>query len=205
MQAFTQHHGIVMPLNRDNVDTDAIIPASYLKSVSRTGYAEGLFSYWRYRSGSREPDPNFELNMPRYGEATILLARTNFGCGSSREHAPWALYEYGFRTVIAASFADIFYNNCFNVGVLPIRLPEKSIQTLFEEIEATPGYALFVDLEAQSVLAPNGHTYSFDIDPFRKSILLQGLDPVARTLQFKDEITAFEVQRQTIAPWYDVV
>lgn len=204
MQAFTVHQGIVMPLDRSNVDTDAIIPASYLKAVTRTGFAEGLFTYWRYLGNSRQPDPQFVLNMPRYQNATILLARENFGCGSSREHAPWALYEYGFRAVIASSFADIFYNNCFNVGILPLRLAPESIDVLFQEVEASEGYTLTIDLPQQIVTTPSGQTIAFEIEPFRKHGLVQGLDAIERTLQLQVDIAAFEASRKASAPWYDV-
>ncbi|GHO58100.1 3-isopropylmalate dehydratase small subunit [Ktedonobacter robiniae] len=203
MEAFTQHQGIVMPLDRENVDTDAIIPASYLKMVTRTGYAEGLFTNWRYLGKTREPDPTFVLNMPRYREASVILSRTNFGCGSSREHAPWALYEYGFRAIIAVGFADIFYNNCFNVGILPVCLPENVIQSLFDAVEATPGYTLTIDLASQRVVTPDEQVYSFDINPFRKDVLMQGLDAVARTLRFQEDIAAFEASRKESTPWYE--
>ena len=204
MEPLTIHRGLVMPLDRANVDTDAIIPASYLKLVARTGFAQGLFTNWRYLDGSGQPDPTFVLNMPRYQGATVLLARDNFGCGSSREHAPWALYEYGFRVIIAPSFADIFYNNCFSVGILPVRLPADIVQSLFEEVETTTGYTLTVNLPIQSVTTPNGSTYPFEIAPFRKETLLQGLDAIARTLQLEQDIAAFEARRNATAPWYIV-
>lgn len=202
MQAFTTHHGIVAPLDRSNVDTDAILPATYLKSVTRTGFAEGLFTYWRYLGQSRQPDPNFVLNMSRYQHATILLTRENFGCGSSREHAPWALYEYGFRAVIASSFADIFSTNCFNVGILPLQLAAESIHMLFDAVEATEGYTLTISLPEQVVIAPQGQIFPFEIDPFRKNVLMQGLDMIERTLQFQQDIAAFEAQHNATVPWY---
>ena len=202
MQAFTQHSGLVMPLDRANVDTDAIIPASYLKAITRTGFADGLFSNWRYLQHSQTPDPNFPLNMPRYQSATILITRENFGCGSSREHAPWALYEYGFRVLIAPSFADIFYNNCFNVGILPIYLAAEQVQNLREATAATPGYHLKVDLVTQTINQPGGENLPFEIEPARKEILLRGGDTITYTLQFQDEIAAYETRRQATTPWY---
>jgi 3-isopropylmalate/(R)-2-methylmalate dehydratase small subunit len=204
MEALTIHRGKVMPLDRVNVDTDAIIPAEYLKSVTRTGYADGLFTNWRYRSGTREPNPDFVLNMLRYQGATILLARENFGCGSSREHAPWALYEYGFRVIIAPSFGDIFYNNCFSVGILPVCLAPDTIQYFFEEIEKAAGYILTVDLPAQVITTPAQKAFSFEIAPFRKEALVQGLDAIDRTLQFQDDIATFEAQRSVSTPWYEL-
>ncbi len=202
MEAFTTHHGIAMPLDRINVNTDDILPARYLTAITRSGYAHALFTNWRYLNNSKQPDPAFELNMPRYQGATILLARENFGCGSSREHAPWALQEYGFRAIIAPSFADIFYNNCLNIGLLPVHLDADSVQSLFEEIETTEGYTLTVDLAAQSVATPTGRILSFDIDPFRKETILQGLDAVGRTLHLQeDKIAAYEERRRTELPW----
>jgi 3-isopropylmalate/(R)-2-methylmalate dehydratase small subunit len=203
MEPLTIHRGLVMPLDRANVDTDAIIPASYLKSVTRSGFAQGLFTNWRYLNESGQPDPTFVLNMPRYQGATVLLARENFGCGSSREHAPWALYEYGFRVVIAPSFADIFYNNCFSVGILPVHLPSTLVQSLFEEVEATPGYTLTIDLITQSITTPAAQASPFEIAPFRRETLLHGLDAIGHTLQFEPDITAFEDHRNAATPWYD--
>ncbi len=203
MNALTIHHGKVVPLDRANVDTDAIIPAEYLKAIARTGFADGLFTNWRYLGQSREPNPDFVLNMPRYQGATILLARENFGCGSSREHAPWALYEYGFRVIIAPSFADIFYNNCFNVGILPVQLSPESVQFLFSEISTTAEYTLTIDLVRQTITTPGQHTFSFEIEPFRKETLVQGLDAIARTLRLQDDIATFEAHRRETAPWYD--
>lgn len=202
MEPFTIHRGLVMPLDRANVDTDAIIPASYLKAVTRTGFAQGLFTNWRYLDESGQPNPTFVLNMPRYQSASVLLARENFGCGSSREHAPWALYEYGFRVVIAPSFADIFYNNCFSVGILPVRPPAATVQALFEQVESTPGYTLTVDLPAQSIITPSAQTHTFEIAPYRKDALLNGLDAIAHTLQFEQDITAFEERREAASSWY---
>lgn len=203
MDALTIHHGKVVPLDRANVDTDAIIPAEYLKAIARTGFADGLFTNWRYLGQSREPNPDFVLNMPRYQGATILLARENFGCGSSREHAPWALYEYGFRVIIAPSFADIFYNNCFNVGILPVQLSPESVQFLFSEVSTTAEYTLTIDLVRQTITTPGQHTFSFEIEPFRKETLVQGLDAIARTLRLQDDIATFEAHRRETAPWYD--
>jgi len=196
MEALTIHHGTVVPLDRANVNTDAIIPAEYLKAIARTGFADGLFTNWRYLRNTREPNPDFVLNMPRYQGATILLTRENFGCGSSREHAPWALYEYGFRVIIASSFADIFYNNCFNVGILPVRLSPHVVQFLFHRAETVAGYTLTIDLVSQVITTPGQETFSFEIEPFRKEALVQGLDAIARTLQFQDDITTFEAQRR---------
>ena len=203
MDALTIHHGKVVPLDRANVDTDAIIPAEYLKAIARTGFADGLFTNWRYLGQSREPNSDFVLNMPRYQGATILLARENFGCGSSREHAPWALYEYGFRVIIAPSFADIFYNNCFNVGILPVQLSPESVQFLFSEVSTTAEYTLTIDLVRQTITTPGQHTFSFEIEPFRKETLVQGLDAIARTLRLQDDIATFEAHRRETAPWYD--
>jgi 3-isopropylmalate/(R)-2-methylmalate dehydratase small subunit len=204
MEPLTIHRGLVMPLDRANVDTDAIIPASYLKAVTRTGFAQGLFTNWRYLDESGQADPAFVLNMPRYRDATVLLARENFGCGSSREHAPWALYEYGFRVLIAPSFADIFYNNCFSVGILPMHLPDIVVQSLFTEVETTTSYTLTIDLQTQSITTPAALTYPFEIAPFRRETLLHGLDAIAHTLQFEPDITSFEARQNTVMPWYDV-
>src|SRR5258708_20319362 len=192
MDALTIPHGKVVPLDRANVDTDAIIPAEYLKAIARTGFAEGLFTNWSYLGESREPNPDFVLNMPRYQGATILLARENFGCGSSRDHAPWVLYEYGFRVIIAPSFADIFYNNCFNVGILPVQLSPESVQFLFSEVSTTAEYTLTIDLVRQTITTPGQHTFSFEIEPFRKETLVQGLDAIARTFRLPNAIPPFE-------------
>ncbi|MCS6925308.1 MAG: 3-isopropylmalate dehydratase small subunit [Candidatus Binatia bacterium] len=200
MEAFTVLTGLVAPLDRVNVDTDQIIPKQYLKTIKRTGLREGLFSDWRYGKDGT-PDPDFFLNHPRYQGATILLTRDNFGCGSSREHAPWALLDYGFRCIIAPSFADIFYNNCFKNGMLPVVLPTDVVSQLFREVEAQPGYRLTVDLAAQTVTTPSGTQFSFAIDPFRKHCLLNGLDEIGLTLQHEAEITAYEQRRKQEAPW----
>jgi 3-isopropylmalate/(R)-2-methylmalate dehydratase small subunit len=191
-----------MPLNRVNVNTDEITPARFLTTIKKTGFAEALFANWRYLGNGNTPNPDFVLNKARYQGASILVAGDNFGCGSSREHAPWALAQYGFRTLIAPSFADIFYNNCFSNGILPLTLDEATIESFFKEIEATPGYTLSVDLEAQTVTKPDQHVLHFEIDPFRKDRLLKGLDMVGWTLQFNDDITAYEQHRRQEAPWY---
>ena len=198
-----------MPLDRANVDTDAIIPKQFLKSIKRSGFGQNLFDEWRYLdhgepgmdAASRKPNPEFLLNLPRYRGAQILLARANFGCGSSREHAPWALQDYGFEVVIAPSFADIFFNNCFKIGLLPIVLDAAIVEKLFCEVEATEGYRLAVDLEGQSVTTPEGESFSFDIDPFRKHCLLNGLDEIGLTLQLADKIRLFEEQHRAAYPW----
>ena len=204
MHAFTIHDGLVVPLDRAHVNTDDIIPARYLTAVERTGFADGLFTNWRYLPESGQPDPAFPLNKPRYQGASILLARDNFGCGSSREHAPWALFEYGFRAIIAPNFADIFYNNCLNIGLLPIPLEADEVQALFAECEAIEGYTLHIDLEQQTVQTPGGHLLHFPIDAFRKDSLLQGLDAIGRTLQQQDRILAYENRRKQETPWYVV-
>ena len=209
MKAFTQHTGLVCPLDRANVDTDQIIPKQFLKSIKRTGFGPNLFDEWRYldigqpnQDNSKRPiNKDFVLNFPRYQGASVLLARENFGCGSSREHAPWALDEYGFRTVIAPSFADIFYNNSFKNGLLPIILKDEEVDALFEQAEATEGYQLTVDLEAQTVTRPDGVQYSFEVDAFRKHCLLNGLDDIGLTLQDQDAIKAFEAKYQQSSPW----
>lgn len=209
MQAFTILDGLVAPLDRANVDTDAIIPKQFLKSIERTGFGENLFDEWRYLDhgepgmdvSKRPVNPDFVLNQARYRGAEILLARRNFGCGSSREHAPWALYEYGFRALVAPSFADIFYNNCFKNGLLPVVLEEDTVDALFKQVEATPGYRLNVNLEAQTVTAPDGELYGFEVDAFKKHCLLNGLDEIGLTLQYSDEIRAYEARRREQAPW----
>ena len=196
MVKFTVLNGLVVPLDRANVDTDQIIPKQYLASIKRTGYGEGLFAEWR-------KDPSFVLNQPRYKGATILLGRKNFGCGSSREHAPWALMDYGFRCVIAPSFADIFFINSFKNGFLPVVLREDEVDSLFHEAAAFPGLRLVVDLERQSVsTADNQKSFRFEIDAFRKYCLLNGLDEIGLTLRHADKIRAFEAQRKTQYPWY---
>ena len=196
MRAFTQHTGLVAPLDRANVDTDQIIPKQYLSSIKRTGFGQGLFADWR-------KDPGFVLNQPRYKGASILLGRKNFGCGSSREHAPWALMDFGFRCVIAPSFADIFHTNSFKNGLLPVELREDEVDRLFHECNAFPGFRLVVDLERQSVSTTNGEaSFHFEIDPFRKYCLVNGLDEIGLTLRHADKIRAFEAQRKAQHPWY---
>lgn len=200
MQAFTTLTGVVAALDRVNVDTDQIIPKQFLKTIKRTGLREGLFFDWRkQKDGS--PDPNFFLNQTRYQGAAILLTRDNFGCGSSREHAPWALLDQGFRCVIASSFADIFYNNCFQNGILPVVLKPEEVQTLMSTVLATPGYELTVDLGNQTVTTPSGTRYRFDLDPFRKDCLYRGLDSIGLTLQHEVAIAAYEARRKAEAPW----
>lgn len=209
MQAFTLHTGLVVPLDRANIDTDAIIPKQFLKSIKRTGFGPNLFDEWRYMDmgqpgvdNSKRPlNPKFVLNEPRYQGASILLARKNFGCGSSREHAPWALQDYGFRCVIAPSFADIFFNNSFKNGFLPIALSEQQVDKLFNEVGGLPGYKLTIDLEKQIVITPAGEAMKFDIDPFRKHCLLNGLDEIGLTLKHADKIRAYEEKRKTTEPW----
>lgn len=209
MQAYNTQTGIVCPLDRSNVDTDQIIPKQFLKSIKRTGFGVNLFDDWRYldegfpgQDHTKRPiNPDFVLNKPRYQGATILLARSNFGCGSSREHAPWALSEYGFRTVIAPSFADIFYNNCFKNGMLPIVLPEEQVDELFEACFANEGYELTADLERQVVITPEGKEFVFEVDEFRKHCLLNGLDDIGLTLQQSDAIKAYEEKMQQKTPW----
>lgn len=209
MEKFTVLQGIVAPLDRSNVDTDAIIPKQFLKSIYRTGYGPNLFDEWRYLDkgepgmdpATRKINPDFVLNQPRYQGSTILLARKNFGCGSSREHAAWALTQYGFRLVIAPSFADIFYNNAFKNGLLPISLPEFVVDYLFDEIKAHNGYQLSVDLVNRVVTEPNGKRHEFEVPEFRRYCLLNGLDDIGITLQHADEIKAFEQQRLNQKPW----
>jgi 3-isopropylmalate/(R)-2-methylmalate dehydratase small subunit len=210
MQPFRIHTGIVAPLDRANVDTDAIIPKQFLKSIKRSGFGVNLFDAWRYLDHGepgmdptgRRPNPQFVLNEPRYKGASILLARRNFGCGSSREHAPWALADYGFRALIAPSFADIFFNNCFKNGLLPIVLPDAAVDRLFAGVFAFPGYTLTIDLERQSVVNDDGSArFDFDIDPFRKRCLLNGWDDIGLTLQHADEIRAFEERHLREQPW----
>ena len=209
MKPYTTEQGIVAPLDRSNVDTDLIIPKQFLKSIKRTGFGDNLFDELRYLDegflgqdiAKRPKNPDFVLNQDRYAGASILLARKNFGCGSSREHAPWALNEYGFRTVIAPSFADIFYNNCFKNGMLPVILSEKDVDELFKECFANIGYQLTVDLENQKVISPSGKEYSFEVDAFRKHCLLNGLDDIGLTLQHADDIKAFEEKAKEDRPW----
>ena len=209
MQAFTVHQGLVAPMDRENVDTDAIIPKQFLKSIQRAGFGPNLFDEWRYLDkgepgqdpASRKPNPDFVLNQPRYQGASILLARRNFGCGSSREHAPWALEQYGFRALIAPSYADIFFNNCFKNGLLPIQLPEAQVAQLFDEVKGFVGYALTIDLPRQVVVKPDGSEIAFDVQPFRKYCLLNGFDDIGLTLRHADEIRAFEAARLAKMPW----
>lgn len=200
MQPFTTLDGLVMPIDRANVDTDQIIPQRFLRKISRTGFGPDLFANLRYLGDDKTPNPDFVLNLPRYQGARILLARANFGCGSSREHAPWALLDYGFRCLIAPSYADIFYNNCFQNGILPITLPEAPIDALFAETEATPGYALHVSLPEQAVVTPTGVRYTFDVDGFKKHCLVHGLDSIGLTLQHETDIAAFEARHAAQTP-----
>jgi 3-isopropylmalate/(R)-2-methylmalate dehydratase small subunit len=210
MDKFTIHEGLVAPLDRANVDTDAIIPKQFLKSIRRTGFGPNLFDEWRYLdhgepgqdSSGRPLNPDFVLNQPRYQGASILLARKNFGCGSSREHAPWALQQYGFRAIVAPSFADIFFNNCYKSGLLPIVLPESAIDRLFNEVKAFPGFKLVVDLEQRRIGTADGSlSFEFAIDDFRKYCLLNGLDDIGLTLRHADEIRAFEERHLANQPW----
>jgi 3-isopropylmalate/(R)-2-methylmalate dehydratase small subunit len=209
MRAFTQHTGLVAPLDRANVDTDQIIPKQFLKSIKRTGFGPNLFDEWRYldvgyayQDNSKRPlNKDFVLNAERYQGASVLLARENFGCGSSREHAPWALEEYGFRSIIAPSYADIFYNNSFKNGLLPIILSDAEVDELFQQVEANPGYQLTVDLQAQTVTRPDGKTYSFELDEFRKHCLVNGLDDIGLTLMDHEAIAAFEAKHRASQPW----
>ena len=216
MQAFTVHTGLVAPMDRDNVDTDAIIPKQFLKSIKRSGFGPTLFDEWRYLDAgepgqdpaTRRTNPDFVLNQPRYqpgafgaAGASVLLARSNFGCGSSREHAPWAIEQYGFRALIAPSYADIFFNNCFKNGLLPIVLPEAQVARLFDEVAAFPGYQLTIDLARQVVIKPDGEELPFEVQPFRKQCLLNGWDDIGLTLQHADKIRAFEAERLARQPW----
>jgi 3-isopropylmalate/(R)-2-methylmalate dehydratase small subunit len=209
MQKFNLHKGLVAPMDRENVDTDAIIPKQFLKSIRKTGFGPNLFDEWRYLDrgepgqdpASRRPNPDFVLNQPRYAGASILLARKNFGCGSSREHAPWALDQYGFRAIIAPSFADIFFNNSFKNGLLPIVLPEATVSQLFDEALAFPGFTLTVDLERQVIVRPQGEEIAFEVQAFRKFCLLNGFDDIGLTLRQADKIRAFEAERLAQKPW----
>jgi 3-isopropylmalate/(R)-2-methylmalate dehydratase small subunit len=209
MEPFRSHSGIVAPLDRANVDTDQIIPKQFLKSIHRSGFGPNLFDEWRYldrgqpgMDNTRRPlNPDFVLNQARYKGASILLARRNFGCGSSREHAPWAIGEFGFRAVIAPSFADIFNNNCFKNGLLPVVLDEPRVDRLFAQVFATPGFTLSIDLAAQTVRTPDGENIHFEVDPFRKECLLHGWDDIQLTLRHKDLITEFENRRLARFPW----
>ncbi|TCK09443.1 3-isopropylmalate dehydratase small subunit [Marinobacterium mangrovicola] len=209
MRKFTQHTGVVAPLDRANVDTDMIIPKQFLKSIKRAGFGPNLFDELRYMDegqpdqdcSGRPLNPDFVLNQPRYAGSSVLLARENFGCGSSREHAPWALDDYGFRAVIAPSFADIFYNNCFKNGLLPIVLNDSQVDQLFKEVEVNEGYQLTIDLERQVVVSPSGEEFAFEVDGFRRHCLLEGLDDIGLTLQNADSIKAYEERRRQEAPW----
>ncbi len=209
MQPFRIHKGPVAPMDRENVDTDAIIPKQFLKSIKKSGFGQNLFDQWRYLDpgfpgqdpASRRPNPDFVLNQPRYQGASVLLARKNFGCGSSREHAPWAIEQYGFRALIAPSYADIFFNNCFKNGLLPIQLPEIEVAKLFDEVFAFVGYELSVDLERQVVGKPDGTELPFEVEPFRKFCLLGGFDDIGLTLRHADKIRAFESERLLQKPW----
>ena len=211
MQAFTVHKGLVAPIDRANVDTDAIIPKQFLKSIKRSGFGPNLFDAWRYldkgepgeNPALRKPNPDFVLNQPRYQGASVLLARKNFGCGSSREHAPWALEQFGFRAMIAPSFADIFFNNSFKNGLLPIVLPEHEVARLFDEVAAFPGYTLTIDLPRQVVVKPDGAELGFEVQAFRKQCLLKGWDDIGLTLRHADKIRAFEAERLARMPWLD--
>ena len=209
MQAFTLHTGLVAPMDRENVDTDAIIPKQFLKSIQRTGFGPNLFDAWRYLDpgepgqdpASRHPNPDFVLNQPRYAGASVLIARRNFGCGSSREHAPWALDQYGFRAIIAPSYADIFFTNCFKSGLLPIVLPEPEIARLFDEVAAFIGYRLTIDLPRQVVVKPDGTELPFEVQSFRKYCLVNGFDDIGLTLRHADKIRDFEAERLAKMPW----
>lgn len=209
MQAFTQLSGLVVPLDRANVDTDAIIPKQFLKSIKRSGFGPNAFDEWRYLdhgepgmdNSKRKINPDFVLNQARYQGGSVLLARENFGCGSSREHAPWALEDYGFRAIIAPSFADIFFNNCFKNGMLPIVLAADDVDALFKETEAVEGYKLNIELSTQTITTPSGKSYKFEVDAFRKHCLLNGLDDIGLTMQHQDAIKAFEKKHQVAQPW----
>jgi 3-isopropylmalate/(R)-2-methylmalate dehydratase small subunit len=209
MQKFITHQGLVAPIDRENVDTDALIPKQFLKSIKRSGFGQNLFDAERFLDpgepgqdpASRRPNPDFVLNQPRYQGASVLLARKNFGCGSSREHAPWAIEQFGFRTLIAPSYADIFFNNCFKNGLLPLVLSEQAVARLFDEVHAFVGYQLTVDLPRQVVIKPDGTELAFDVQPFRKFCLLNGFDDIALTLRHADRIKAFEAERLARMPW----
>lgn len=209
MQAFTVHQGLVAPMDRANVDTDAIIPKQFLKSIKRSGFGPNLFDEWRYLDkgepgqdpSQRKPNPDFVLNQGRYQGASVLLCRQNFGCGSSREHAPWALEQFGFRALIAPSYADIFFNNCFKNGLLPVVLPEAQVDRLFDEVAAFPGYSLTVDLPRQVIVKPDGSELPIDVQPFRKYCLVNGFDDIGLTLRHADKIRAYEAERLARMPW----
>lgn len=209
MKKLNKMTGVVAPLPRSNVDTDAIIPKQFLKSIQRSGFGPNLFDGWRYLdhgepgmdNRQRPLNPDFVLNQPRYAGASILLTQENFGCGSSREHAPWALLDYGFRVIIAPSYADIFYNNCFKNGILPVVLPADAVAQLFQEVERQEGYQLHVDVEAQTLTTPTQQSFNFELDGFRKHCLMNGLDDIGLTLQHVDEIRAYETKRKSEVPW----
>jgi len=209
MQAFTTWEGIVVPVDRANIDTDAIIPKQFMKSIRRTGFGDNLFDEWRYLdpglpgqdNSKRRRNPDFVLNQPRYEGASVLLTRENFGCGSSREHAPWALRDFGIRALLAPSFADIFYGNCFKNGLLPVVLDAVTIDRLIQAVQARPGYRLRIDLAAQTVETPEGERLAFEVDPFRKHCLYQGLDDIALTLERAERIRAYEQRRRALEPW----
>jgi 3-isopropylmalate/(R)-2-methylmalate dehydratase small subunit len=209
MEPFRIHTGLVAPMDRENVDTDAIIPKQFLKSIKKSGFGPNLFDAWRYLDpgepgqdpASRRPNPDFVLNQPRYRGASVLLARKNFGCGSSREHAPWALQQFGFRALIAPSYADIFFNNCFKNGLLPVVLAEHQVAKLFDDVAAFVGYRLTIDLERQAVVSADGAELAFEVEPFRKYCLLGGYDDIALTLRHADTIRAFEAERLLKQPW----
>ena len=209
MEPFVVHQGLVAPMDRENVDTDAIIPKQFLKSIARTGFGPNLFDEWRYLDkgepgqdpAARKPNPDFVLNQPRFQGASVLLARRNFGCGSSREHAPWALQQYGFRVLVAPSFADIFFNNCFKNGLLPIVLPESQVAALFDAVAAFPGYTLTVDLPRQVIVKPDGQELPFEVQPFRKYCLVNGFDDIGLTMRHAEKIRAFEAERLARMPW----
>ena len=201
MEPFVEHEGLVLPLDRRDVDTDQIIPQRFLRKIARTGFGPDLFANLRYLGDSTTPNPDFVLNLPRYAGASILLARDNFGCGSSREHAPWALQEYGFRVLIAPSFADIFYNNSLGIGLLPVVLAADEVDAIFKAAEAQPGYRLRVSLPDQTVTTPEGTSYHFDVEPFKKDSLLRGLDAIGLTEQLDAAIAGYEARRQAAAPW----
>jgi 3-isopropylmalate/(R)-2-methylmalate dehydratase small subunit len=211
MKPLTVHKGLVAPMDRANVDTDAIIPKQFLKSIARSGFGPNLFDEWRYLDRGepgqdptkRKPNPDFVLNQPRYAGASILLARENFGCGSSREHAPWALEQYGFRALIAPSYADIFFNNCFKNGLLPIVLPVPVVDKLFDDVAAFVGYGLTIDLPRQVIVKPDGTELPFDVQPFRKQCLVNGWDDIGLTLRHADKIRAFEAERLARRPWLE--
>ncbi len=209
MDKFVRLEGLVAPLDRNNVDTDAIIPKQFLKSIKRSGFGPNAFDEWRYMdvgqpgqdNSGRPKNPDFVLNQPRYQGAEVLLTRANFGCGSSREHAPWALLDFGFKAIIAESFADIFFNNCYKNGIVPIVMPAAEIDVLFQQVELTPGYKLVVDLQAQAVIRSDGHAISFEIDAFRKECLINGWDDIGLTLRHAEKIRQFEDSRRISQPW----